>query len=64
LTPLEAIAGATRNAARALGAADRGTIAPGQRANFVLWDARHPAQLAYALGANPCRQVIFEGQPR
>jgi imidazolonepropionase len=64
LTPLEALAGVTRNAARALGAADRGMIAPGQRANFVLWDAAHPAQLAYAMGANPCRQVIFEGQPR
>lgn len=64
LTPLEALAGATRNAARALGAADRGMIAPGQRANFVLWDAQHPAQLACAFGANPCRQVIFEGRPR
>jgi imidazolonepropionase len=64
LTPLEALAGVTRNAARALGAADRGLLAPGQRANFVLWDARHPAQLSYAMGANPCRQVVFEGQPR
>jgi imidazolonepropionase len=64
LTPLEAFAGVTRNAARALGAADRGMIAPGQRANFVLWDAGHPAQLAYAFGANPCRQVVFEGQAR
>lgn len=64
LTPLEALAGVTRNAARALGAADRGRLAPGQRANFVLWDAHHPAQLAYAMGANPCRQVVFEGQPR
>jgi imidazolonepropionase len=64
LTPAEALAGVTRNAARALGAKDRGMIAPGQRANFVLWDAAHPAQLAYAMGANPCRQVIFEGQPR
>lgn len=64
LTPLEALAGVTRNAARALGAVDRGMIAPGQRANFVLWDAGEPAQLAYAMGANPCRQVIFEGTPR
>ncbi|HTH81242.1 MAG TPA: imidazolonepropionase [Ramlibacter sp.] len=64
MTPLEALAGVTRNAARALGAADRGMIAPGQRANFVLWDAGDPAQLAYAMGANPCRQAIFEGKPR
>jgi imidazolonepropionase len=64
LTPLEALAGVTRHAARALGAADRGLLAPGQRANFVLWEAGHPAQLAYAMGANPCRQVVFEGQAR
>jgi imidazolonepropionase len=64
LTPLEALAGVTRNAARALGAADRGMLAPGQRANFVLWDAQQPAQLAYAIGANPCRQVVFEGKVR
>jgi imidazolonepropionase len=64
MTPLEALAGVTRHAARALGAADRGMIAPGQRANFVLWDSGDPAQLAYAIGANLCRQVIFEGGPR
>jgi imidazolonepropionase len=39
-------------------------LAPGQRANFVLWDAQQPAQLAYAIGANPCRQVVFEGKVR
>jgi imidazolonepropionase len=64
MTPLEALAGVTRHAARALGAADRGMIAPGQRASFVLWDSGDPAQLAYAIGANLCRQVIFEGGPR
>jgi imidazolonepropionase len=64
LTPEEALAGVTRHAARALGLADRGVLAPGMRADFVLWDAREPAQLAYAMGFNPHRQTIFGGTPR
>jgi len=64
LTPAEALAGATCNAARALGLADRGVLAAGRRADFVLWEVDHPAQLAYAFGANPCRQVVYKGQPR
>jgi imidazolonepropionase len=64
LTPEEALAGVTRNAAQALGLADRGVLASGHRADFVLWNVKHPAQLSYALGANPCRQVVFEGQVR
>jgi imidazolonepropionase len=63
LTPEEALAGVTRNAAKALGLTDRGVIAAGQRADFVLWDVAHPAQLAYALGANPRLQTVFEGEP-
>ncbi|MBI5274883.1 MAG: imidazolonepropionase [Burkholderiales bacterium] len=62
LTPEEALAGVTRNAAQALGLADRGTLAAGLRADFVLWDAKQPAQLAYAIGANPRRQTVIEGQ--
>jgi imidazolonepropionase len=64
LTPEEALAGVTRHAAQALGLADRGVLATGHRADFVLWNVKHPAQLSYALGANPCRQVVFEGQVR
>lgn len=64
LTPLEALAGVTRNAAQALGLRDRGVLAPGLRADFVLWDVQHPAQLSYALGANPCRQTVIQGQTR
>ncbi|MEJ6023532.1 imidazolonepropionase [Ramlibacter sp. PS4R-6] len=62
LTPAEALAGVTRNAARALGLQDRGVLGAGRRADFVVWDADHPAQLAYAIGANPCRQVVFGGE--
>jgi imidazolonepropionase len=52
LTPEEALAGITRNAARALGLADRGELRPGQRADAVLWRVEHPAELAYAIGLN------------
>ncbi len=62
LTPEEALAGVTRNAARALGLADRGVIAPGLRADFVLWDVPRPASLSYAIGANPRIQTIFKGK--
>jgi imidazolonepropionase len=61
LTPEEALAGVTRNAARALGLADRGVLAAGARADFVLWDVAQPAHLAYAMGANPLIHSVFEG---
>ena len=63
LTPEEALAGVTRVAAQALGLPDRGVLAAGKRADFVLWDVQRPAQLAYAIGANPRRQTVFKGQP-
>ena len=62
LTPEEALAGVTRHAARALGLSDRGVIAAGLRADFVVWDVAHPAQLACAMGANPRLQTVFEGE--
>jgi imidazolonepropionase len=64
LTPEEALAGVTRHAARALGLPDRGTLEAGRRADFVLWDVAQPAQLAYAIGANPLLQTIQQGTPR
>lgn len=65
LTPEEALAGATRHAARALGLADAvGTLEVGRRADFALWDIERPAQLCYALGANPCAGTVFRGQAR
>ena len=64
LTPLEAVRGITRHAARALGLADRGTLAVGQRADFVAWDLAHPNELAYWFGGNPVRQLIVGGQVR
>jgi imidazolonepropionase len=63
LTPQEALTGATRNAAQALGLKDRGLLAAGLRADFVLWDVDQPAQLSYAMGANPRRQTVRGGHP-
>jgi imidazolonepropionase len=64
LTPEEALAGVTRNAARALGLADRGVLATGKRADLALWDIDEPAELAYWIGRNPLREVIQGGVPR
>jgi imidazolonepropionase len=65
LTPEESLSGATRDAAWALGMQDEiGTLKIGKRADFVLWDIHQPAELAYAMGANPCVQVVHRGQPR
>ena len=61
LTPEQALAGITRYAAQALGLKDRGVIAAGLRADFVVWAVDHPAQLSYAMGANPRLQTIVAG---
>lgn len=65
LTPEEALAGVTRNAARALGRADRiGTLEPGKDADFVLWDITNPAELSYRFGWNPVKMVVQAGKVR
>jgi len=51
LTPEEALAGATRHAARALGLQDEvGTVEPGKAADLAVWDIERPAELCYWLG--------------
>jgi imidazolonepropionase len=65
LTPEEALAGATRHAARALGVLDdRGTLEAGKRADVAFWRIDRPAELCYGLGANPCVKVLYGGQLR
>lgn len=62
LTPQEALAGCTLHAARALGLQqETGSLAIGKRADFVLWRIARPADLAYALGLNPCAGVVHGG---
>ncbi len=62
MTPEEALAGTTIHAARALGLTDRGTVAPGQRADLAVWDAESPAELSYRIGVNPLHARIFGGR--
>ncbi|MFQ5624883.1 MAG: imidazolonepropionase [Paracoccaceae bacterium] len=61
MTPEEALASATRNAACALGLDDCGVIAPGMRADLAIWDAGHPAELSYRIGFNPLHERLFGG---
>ncbi len=59
LTPEEALAGVTRQAARALGLLrDRGTLSVGKRADLAIWNINHPNVLAYQVGFNPLHAVI------
>ncbi|MBA5777209.1 imidazolonepropionase [Stappia sp. F7233] len=62
LTPEEALAGVTREAAKALGLErEAGTIEAGKRADLAIWDVEEPAELAYRIGFNPLHQRIFGG---
>jgi imidazolonepropionase len=63
LTSDEALAGVTRNAARALGDLDRrGTLATGKVADFVIWNIRSVEELSYWIGFNPRRSVVRAGK--
>jgi len=62
LTPAEALAGTTRNAAKALGLDDTGILRSGMRADLALWDVEQPAELAYRIGLNPLYLRLFAGQ--
>lgn len=61
MTPEEALAGTTRNAATALGLSDCGTLEPGKRADLAVWNVEHPAELAYRMGFNPLHSRYFGG---
>jgi imidazolonepropionase len=63
LTPEEALAGITRNAARALGLHNTiGTLEKGKDADFVIWDISEPAELAYHIGSNPLKHAVRKGK--
>lgn len=63
LTCEEALAGVTRHAARALGMQDeRGTLAAGKAADFVVWSIGEPEELGYWTGFNPRRSVVKAGR--
>jgi imidazolonepropionase len=63
LTVPEALAGVTVHAARALGLQEtHGAIAVGAPANFVLWDARDVAELAYWFGRRAAKRIVRQGR--
>jgi len=62
LTPEECLAGATREAARALSMDDRGTLQAGMRADLAVWDIDHPRDLSYWLGAAPLSNLFISGR--
>ena len=59
LTPEEALAGSTREAARALGLLDEiGTVETGKAADLAVWNVKRPAELAYWLG-KPVLHAVY-----
>ncbi|MFQ1954914.1 imidazolonepropionase [Aeromonas veronii] len=63
LTPLEAMVGVTRHAAKALGEQDRlGQLRVGMAADFLIWHCAHPAELSYMVGVDQLASRIFNGE--
>jgi imidazolonepropionase len=63
LTVDEAIAGVTREAARALGRLDRvGTLEPGKSCDLTIWEVERLAELVYRIGFNPLHARVWRGR--
>lgn len=62
LTPQEAMAGVTFNAAKALNLGQtHGQIKQGFSANFIAWDVLDPVEIFYEVGYNPLVHRVFKG---
>ncbi|MBT9392754.1 imidazolonepropionase [Hymenobacter sp. NST-14] len=63
LTPREALAAVTINAAWAIGQQrECGSLAPGKRADLLVLDVATAEEIPYWLGENPVRHVIIGGE--
>ena len=62
MTPEEALAGVTRNGAKALGINNAGFIRAGAKADLAIWDVESPAELSYRIGFNPLYKRIYGGR--
>lgn len=62
LTVAECLAGATINAARALGIADEvGSLEPGKSCDLAIWNVESPAELVYCMSGNPLHARVWRG---
>ena len=62
LTVDECLLGVTRNAARALGRTDIGTLEAGKWCDLAIWDIERPAELVYRIGFNPLHARVWRGR--
>ena len=62
LTVDECLAGVTREAARALGRADIGTLKIGKACDLAIWSVERPAELVYRIGFNPLHARVRRGR--
>ena len=63
MTPSEGITAATINAAYSLDRGhDRGSLEPGKRADFVIWDCEDFREIGYWFGTELASSVYVEGQ--
>jgi imidazolonepropionase len=62
LSPEDALTGVTRAAAKALGRLSQmGTLEAGKRADFLVWDVTHPAEIVCQLGVTPIVERVVWG---
>jgi imidazolonepropionase len=62
MTVEEAWLGVTRHAADVLDRPRAGRLQPDARADAVLWDAEHPAEICYHYGVNLVAEVVAAGR--
>ena len=61
ITPLEALSGVTKHAAKALSLKNLGMIQPGMIADLAIWNLEHPSEFSYRIGFNALNKRIFGG---
>ncbi len=63
LAPVEAMAGVTRHAARALGEQERlGQLRVGMQADFLVWNCAHPSEISYLIGVDQLVSRVLDGE--